>query len=54
MRRWNGWGDDTIEFALDADALGFLARASAAARRLRTPPSSRPAPLAATAWRRTG
>ncbi|WGG52230.1 FAD-binding oxidoreductase [Rugamonas sp. DEMB1] len=25
MRRWNGWGDDTIEFALDADALGFLA-----------------------------
>ncbi|NRR29784.1 FAD-binding oxidoreductase [Oxalobacteraceae bacterium] len=25
MRRWNGWGDDTIEFALSADALGFLA-----------------------------
>jgi len=25
MRRWNGWGDDTIEFALNADALGFLA-----------------------------
>ncbi|MES2262943.1 MAG: FAD-binding oxidoreductase [Pseudomonadota bacterium] len=26
MRRWNGWGDDTIEFALDADALAFLAQ----------------------------
>jgi alkyldihydroxyacetonephosphate synthase len=25
MRRWNGWGDDTIEFALNEDALGFLA-----------------------------
>ena len=24
MRRWNGWGDDTIEFVLDEDALGFL------------------------------
>jgi alkyldihydroxyacetonephosphate synthase len=24
MRRWNGWGDDTIEFALGAQALGFL------------------------------
>ncbi|HEU4844590.1 MAG TPA: FAD-binding oxidoreductase [Burkholderiaceae bacterium] len=26
MRRWNGWGDDTIEFALGEDALGFLAQ----------------------------
>ena len=26
MRRWNGWGDDTMEFALDADALDFLAQ----------------------------
>src|SRR5471032_2612267 len=26
MRRWNGWGDDTIEFALSEDALGFLAQ----------------------------
>ncbi|MQA19553.1 FAD-binding oxidoreductase [Rugamonas rivuli] len=26
MRRWNGWGDDTIEFALNDDALGFLAQ----------------------------
>ncbi|ELX09597.1 alkyldihydroxyacetonephosphate synthase EapA [Janthinobacterium sp. HH01] len=26
MRRWNGWGDDTIEFALSDDALGFLAQ----------------------------
>ncbi len=25
MRRWNGWGDDAIEFALNADALAFLA-----------------------------
>jgi alkyldihydroxyacetonephosphate synthase len=25
MRRWNGWGDDTIEFALGEDALAFLA-----------------------------
>ncbi|HZV66154.1 MAG TPA: FAD-binding oxidoreductase [Telluria sp.] len=24
MRRWNGWGDDTIEFALGAEALAFL------------------------------
>ena len=24
MRRWNGWGDDTVEFALNAAALGFL------------------------------
>src|SRR4051794_31728699 len=24
MRRWNGWGDDAIEFALNEDALGFL------------------------------
>ncbi|NMM27572.1 MAG: FAD-binding oxidoreductase [Glaciimonas sp.] len=24
MRRWNGWGDDTIAFALNADALQFL------------------------------
>ena len=24
MRRWNGWGDDTIEFALHDDALKFL------------------------------
>lgn len=24
VRRWNGWGDDTIEFALNEDALGFL------------------------------
>ena len=26
MRRWNGWGDDTINFALEADALAFLAQ----------------------------
>ena len=26
MRRWNGWGDDTIEFALNEDALAFLAQ----------------------------
>ena len=25
MRRWNGWGDDAVEFALNQDALGFLA-----------------------------
>jgi alkyldihydroxyacetonephosphate synthase len=25
MRRWNGWGDDSVEFALNQDALGFLA-----------------------------
>lgn len=24
MRRWNGWGDDSIEFALNTDALAFL------------------------------
>ncbi len=24
MKRWNGWGDDAIEFALGDDALGFL------------------------------
>lgn len=24
MRRWNGWGDDTIEFALQPGALAFL------------------------------
>lgn len=24
MRRWNGWGDDTISFALAPDALAFL------------------------------
>jgi alkyldihydroxyacetonephosphate synthase len=24
MRRWNGWGDDTIAYALDAGALAFL------------------------------
>src|SRR4051812_37629314 len=24
MRRWNGWGDDSIDFALGADALAFL------------------------------
>lgn len=24
MRRWNGWGDDSIDFALDKDALAFL------------------------------
>ncbi|HYD95924.1 MAG TPA: FAD-binding oxidoreductase [Noviherbaspirillum sp.] len=24
MRRWNGWGDDTVEFALNDDALAFL------------------------------
>lgn len=26
MRRWNGWGDDTISFALAPDALAFLAQ----------------------------
>jgi alkyldihydroxyacetonephosphate synthase len=25
VRRWNGWGDDSIEFALNPDALAFLA-----------------------------
>ena len=25
MRRWNGWGDDTIEADLNAQALAFLA-----------------------------
>jgi alkyldihydroxyacetonephosphate synthase len=24
MRRWNGWGDDSVEFTLNPDALGFL------------------------------
>jgi alkyldihydroxyacetonephosphate synthase len=24
MRRWNGWGDDTIDYALGAEALAFL------------------------------
>ena len=24
VRRWNGWGDDSIEFAINADALAFL------------------------------
>ncbi len=24
MRRWNGWGDDGIEFALNDEALAFL------------------------------
>ncbi len=24
MRRWNGWGDDAVEFALNEDALAFL------------------------------
>jgi alkyldihydroxyacetonephosphate synthase len=26
VRRWNGWGDDAIEFALNPDALAFLAQ----------------------------
>lgn len=26
MRRWNGWGDDSVEFALNPDALVFLAQ----------------------------
>ncbi len=26
MRRWNGWGDDAIEFTLNPDALAFLAQ----------------------------
>jgi alkyldihydroxyacetonephosphate synthase len=26
MRRWNGWGDDTVHFALAPDALAFLAQ----------------------------
>ena len=25
MRRWNGWGDDSVEFPLNPDALKFLA-----------------------------
>ncbi len=25
MRRWNGWGDDTIDVVLNEDALAFLA-----------------------------
>ena len=24
MRRWNGWGDDMIDFTLNTDMLGFL------------------------------
>ncbi|NVM74638.1 alkyldihydroxyacetonephosphate synthase [Duganella sp. SG902] len=24
MKRWNGWGDESVEFALDAEALAFL------------------------------
>ena len=24
MRRWNGWGDDAIDFSINADALAFL------------------------------
>lgn len=24
MRRWNGWGDESVEFALNGDALAFL------------------------------
>ncbi|MYM24558.1 FAD-binding protein [Duganella sp. FT135W] len=26
MRRWNGWGDDAVEFALNDEALAFLAQ----------------------------
>lgn len=26
MRRWNGWGDDAVEFALNGEALSFLAQ----------------------------
>jgi alkyldihydroxyacetonephosphate synthase len=26
MRRWNGWGDESVAFALNEDALGFLAQ----------------------------
>jgi alkyldihydroxyacetonephosphate synthase len=26
MRRWNGWGDESVAFALNEDALAFLAR----------------------------
>jgi alkyldihydroxyacetonephosphate synthase len=26
MRRWNGWGDDAVEFALNEEALAFLAQ----------------------------
>ncbi len=32
MRRWNGWGDESIEFALNADALAFLAQRIGAGR----------------------
>ncbi|WP_295995704.1 FAD-binding oxidoreductase [Rugamonas sp.] len=32
MRRWNGWGDDTINFELNADALAFLAQRVGAGR----------------------
>ena len=24
MRRWNGWGDDSVEFAVNPEALAFL------------------------------
>ncbi|MYM66558.1 FAD-binding protein [Pseudoduganella sp. FT55W] len=26
MRRWNGWGDESVEFALNGEALAFLAQ----------------------------
>jgi alkyldihydroxyacetonephosphate synthase len=26
MRRWNGWGDEAVEFALHDEALAFLAQ----------------------------
>jgi alkyldihydroxyacetonephosphate synthase len=32
MRRWNGWGDDSVEFALNDAALGFLAQRIGAGR----------------------
>ncbi|NYE59286.1 alkyldihydroxyacetonephosphate synthase [Duganella sp. 1224] len=32
MRRWNGWGDESMEFALNADALAFLAQRVGAGR----------------------
>ena len=25
MKRWNGWGEETIEYPLNDDALAFLA-----------------------------
>ena len=31
MRRWNGWGDDTIDYPLSARALAFLEEAVGAA-----------------------